>query len=78
MSDLREKLARMTVQNGASLNEEKIAQQKIADYAKFMSKEKKPVQPQQIFEDPTPPHERQFLREWYKLKMENRRKWGIS
>ncbi len=77
MSDIRDKLARMTVANGASPNEEAIARNKMAKYANFIKKEtpKKSFHIQEE-NDIMPLHEHQFRQEWYKLKMENRRKWG--
>jgi hypothetical protein len=75
MTDLREKLSRVTVKNGASPNEEAIARRKIAEYAKFMNKTR--PQPRVVVNEPMPIHEQMFLKEWFALKMANRKKWKV-
>ncbi len=81
-------LENMTVARGASPNEERIAQEKIAKYSSFMAKPKEPIQTQSqtwnydvydgnVYSDP-PIEEQRFRMKWEQVKRENRKKWGID
>lgn len=74
-----ESLARMTVANGASPNEEAIAQRKIAEYAAAM-RTSKPAAPHRkpSFDDYMFVEEQRFRMQWETLKKENRRKWKVE
>jgi hypothetical protein len=76
MTSLTEKLSRITVKNGASPNEEAIARRKIAEYAKYMNNTR-PQRRVVVEEERMPLHEQIFLKEWFKLKMANRKKWKV-
>ena len=66
----------MTVENGASPNEEAIAKRKMAQYTAACKVPKQtPRQP--FFEDIRSYEDEQFLRKWHALKEENRKKWKI-
>ena len=78
MNELMDKLSRMTVQNGASLNEENIAKSKIQAYATRMS-QYKTVNPTPVYTyDDVPMHEKRFRMKWEQVKRENRKKWKID
>lgn len=73
-------LKNVTVARGASLNEEAFAKSKIDQYAAAMKthRTKNPT-PVHIYEDLSSSIEEQrFRMEWYKLKMENRKKWKVE
>ena len=78
MNELMDKLSRMTVQNGASLNEENIAKSKIQAYATRMS-QYKTVNPTPVhIYDYEPIEEKRFRVKWEQVKRENRKKWKIE
>jgi len=72
-------LEQITVERGASPNEESIAKRKMAQYAAAL-KAPGPTARPMMFEDirsdeQKPLHEQRFLNEWHKLKNDNRKKW---
>ena len=70
-----EALSRMTVKNGASPNEEAIAKRKITEYSLRETPKKTEVRFYNYEQNEFSIQEQQFIREWYQVKMNNRKKW---